>query len=291
MIQSFVGQWLDTDSLHGIMPDPKFRFDETSIDIAKYETEASFAEILNRNLPMTDFIDPNFTFSSIDFVMRNYGFTPQKARGKKLSGAAKRKLQRLEIERGGRHGGLLGQSAILMATANGVDTQPVLRGVWVLENLLGMPPPPPPKNVPALTPDTRGTTTPREMLAAHTKDSACAACHQRIDPVGFVLENFDPVGRWRTEWPGSNTKIDASGTLPDGTEISNAIDFKAWLVDNVDLFSECLAEKLMVYATGRVPNYAEKREIEIIVQKNRRNTNGFRDLVLALIESETFRTK
>ena len=88
---------------------------------------------------------------------------------------------------------------------------------------------------------------------------------------------------------GTATKIDASGTLPDGTEIENAIAFKAWLVDNIDLFSECLAEKLMIYATGRVPNYAEKREIEIIVQKNRGNANGFRDLVLALIASESFR--
>ena len=291
MIQSFVGQWLDTDSLHGIMPDPKFNFDETSIDIAKYETEAFFTEILKQNLPMTDFIDPDFTFSSIGFVMRNYGFTPRQAKGKRLSTANKRKLQRLEIERGGRYGGLLGQSAILTATANGVDTQPVIRGVWVLENILGTPPPEPPKNVPALTPDTRGTTTPREMLTAHTNAVSCAGCHQRIDPVGFVLENFDPVGRWRTEWPGAAARIDASGTLPDGTEIKNAIEFKAWLVDNIDLFSECLAEKLMTYATGRVPNYTEKREIEEIVRENRKNGNGFRDLVLALIESETFRTQ
>lgn len=292
MIQSFVGQWLATDTLQGIMPDPKFRFDETSLDIAKYETEAFFTEILAQNLPMTDFIDPDFTFSSVDFVMRNYGFTPPKYLGKKLSGAARSKLQRLEIERGGRYGGLLGQSAILTATANGVDTQPVVRGVWVLENIIGMPPPPPPKNVPALTPDTQGTTTPREMLAAHTKDAACAICHQSIDPVGFVLENYDPVGRWRTEWPGKTAApIDASVTLPDGTEVQNAIEFKAWLVDNIDLFSECLAEKLMIYATGRVPNYAEKREIEKIVKENRENGNGFRDLVLALIESETFRTR
>jgi len=291
MIQSFVGQWLDTDSLHGIMPDPKFNFDETSIDTAKYETEAFFTEMLTKNLPMTDFIDPDFTFSSIGFVMRNYGFTPQKAKGKKLSSVAKQKLQRLEIERGGRHGGLLGQSAILTATANGVDTQPVIRGVWVLENILGTPPPEPPMNVPALTPDTQGTTTPREMLRAHTNSASCAGCHQRIDPVGFVLENFDPVGRWRSEWPGAAGRIDASGTLPDGTEIKNAIEFKAWLVDNIDLFSKCLAEKLMTYATGRLPNYAEKREIEEIVKENSKNRNGFRDLVLALIESETFRTQ
>lgn len=292
MIQSFVGQWLDTDTLRGIMPDPKFNFDETSIDIAKYETEAFFTEILTKNLPITDFIDPDFTFSSIGFVQRNYGFTPSKYLGKNLKSAAKQKLQRLEIERGGRHGGLLGQSAILTATANGVDTQPVVRGVWVLENILGTPPPEPPENIPALTPDTQGTITPREMLAAHTSDAACAGCHQHIDPVGFVLENYDPVGRWRTEWPGKTaTTIDASVTLPDGTEIENAIEFKAWLLDNIDLFSKCLAGKLMTYATGRVPNYAENREIEEIVKKNRENDDGFRDLVLALIESETFRTQ
>ena len=290
MIQNFVGQWLDTDSLHGIMPDPKFNFDEKSIDVAKYETEAFFTEMLKQNLPMTDFIDPDFTFSSIHFVMRNYGFTPPKARGKKLSSAAKHKLQRLKIERGTRYGGLLGQSAIFTATANGVDTQPVMRGVWVLENILGIPPPEPPKNVPALTPDTQGTTSPREMLVAHTKQASCAVCHQHIDPVGFVFENYDPVGRWRTEWPGVATTIDASGKLHDGTEIKNAIEFKAWLVDNIDLFSICLAEKLMTYATGRVPNYSEKSEIKMIVKENKENGNGFRDLVLALIASETFRT-
>lgn len=291
MIQSFVGQWLDTDSLDGIMPDPKFNFDQSSIDLAEYETKRFFAEILTRNLPMTDFIDPNFTFSSIGFVQRNYGFTPPGAQGKKLSAAANRKLQRLEIERGGRYGGLLGQSSILMATANGVDTQPVIRGVWMLENILGMPPPEPPKNVPALTPDTQGSTTPRELLSAHTADAACAGCHKHIDPIGFVFENYDPVGRWRTEWPGANAKIDASGVLPDGTEIKDATEFKAWLVDNIDLFSECIAEKLMIYATGRVPNYAEKIEIAEIVRSNRENEEGFRDLILALIESQTFRSR
>ena len=95
-----------------------------------------------------------------------------------------------------------------VTTANGVDTQPVLRGVWVLDNILGMPSPPPPNNVPALTPDTAGAKTPRELLAAHTKEPSCAVCHKRIDPFGFVLENFDPVGRWREEWPKSHTPIE-----------------------------------------------------------------------------------
>jgi len=293
MIQSFVGQWLGTRSLHGIMPDPKFRFDRSSVDMAKFETERFFTEMLIENRPMTDFIDPDFTFSSVAFIQRNYGFTPPFAlkKGKEMSDKEKQRQRRIEIDRGGRYGGLLGQSAILMATANGVDTQPVIRGVWVLENILGTPPPEPPKNVPALTPDTRGTSTPREQLTAHTSEPACASCHRRIDPLGFMLENFDPVGRWRSKWPGTKTTIDPSGLLPDGTAVKDVSEFKAWLVDNIDLFSTCLAEKLMTYATGRVLNYAEKHEIERIVKENHEAGNGFRDLLLALVESKTFRTQ
>ncbi len=291
MIQSFVGQWLDTKKLNEIMPDPKFNFDEESTAIARRETERFFVEMLAQNLPMTDFIDPNFTFSTVSFVQRNYGFTPEfaRAKGKDLTTDERKRFQKIEIERGGRYGGLLGQSAILMATANGVDTEPVHRGVWVLENILGTPPPPPPKDIPALTPDTRGTTTPRELLAAHTEHASCFGCHQRIDPIGFVLENYDPVGRWRKEWPNSGATIDSAAVLPDGTEITNAIDFKAWLVENIDLFSVCVSEKLLTYATGRVPNYAERHAIKEIVKKNRENGQGFRDLVLDLIDSPIFR--
>jgi hypothetical protein len=293
MIRSFVGQWLDTKLLPGIMPDPKFNFDDEAVGLARQETETFFAEILRKNLPMTTFVDPDFTFSTIAFCQRNYGFTPPVAtgQGKNIAPEELTRFQRLAIDRGGRYGGLLGQAAILMATANGVDTQPVIRGAWVLENILGMPSPPPPKNVPALTPDTRGAKTPRELLAAHTQESSCALCHARIDPVGFVLENYDPVGRWREKWPGTEAAIDPSGTLPDGTAVKDPAEFKAWLVANIDIFSTCLAEKLMTYATGRVPNYAEQREIEKIVKANREAGQGFKDLVLDLIDSRTFRAR
>lgn len=293
MIQRFVGQWLDTATLHGIMPDPKFNFSETSVELAKRETERFFLEMLIQDLPMTDFIDPDFTFSTISFIQSNYGFTPKIAKqlGAKLDAKERQRFMKINLDRGGRHGGLLGQAAIMMATANGVDTQPVIRGVWVLENILGMPPPPPPKNVPALTPDTQGSTTPREQLSAHTEATACAGCHRRIDPIGFGLENYDPVGRWRTEWPGIGTRIDPAGVLPDGTAILDAAEFKAWLLKNIDLFSTCLAEKLMTYATGRVLNHAERREIASIVKTNHQNGNRFRQLLLNLIDSKTFRTR
>ena len=129
------------------------------------------------------------------------------------------------------------------------------------------------------------------MLAAHMGDASCASCHKLIDPIGFMLENFDPVGNWRELWPKIDVPIDSTGVLPDGTQINDITDFKAWLVFNIDLFSMCISEKLMTYATGRVPNYAERHEIEKIVKENHRNGNGFRDLFLALITSETFRTK
>lgn len=290
MVQSFTSQWLDTNLLPQIMPDPVFKFSEGEIKMAEREVEHFFTEILTNNRPMTDFIDPDFHYTSPQFAKDNYQYPIDLEAGSAYA-SNKSEMQKLPLPRGGRFGGLLAQSAVMTATANGVDTQPVLRGVWVLENIIGNPPPEPPKNVPALTPDTRGATTPRELLAAHMADKACASCHRRIDPVGFMLENFDPVGNWREMWPKVDKPIDSTGILPDGTQINDITDFKAWLVDHIDLFSQCLSEKLMTYATGRVPNYAERHEIAQIVKQNHANGNGFRDLFFALVTSKTFRTK
>lgn len=285
LVRIFTEQWLDTRLLSEIMPDARFKFQPNDEKSAKAEVEHFFFEILKENRPMTDFIDPDFTWTSARIAKNVYGL--KKGFDKKKANV----VHRVELLRGGRFGGLLGQSAVMMATANGVDTQPVLRGVWVLENILGSPVPPPPNAVPPITPDTTGAKTPRELLRMHTSQPSCAGCHRKIDPVGVVLENFDPVGRWREKWPNIEETIDASATLPDGTEIHDVVDFKLWLVQNIDQFSECLATKLMSYATGRVPNYSERKEIAAIVEANHQTGNGFRDLVLALIESETFRTK
>ncbi|MCH2387452.1 MAG: DUF1588 domain-containing protein [Opitutales bacterium] len=290
MIQSFTSQWLDTRLLPGIMPDPVFKFTAGEIIIAEQEVEHFFTEMLTKNLPMTDFIDPNFHYTSPQFAKDNYQY-PIEISYDDPWDRSKFEIQKLPLTRGGRFGGLLAQSAIMTATANGVDTQPVLRGVWVLENILGTPPPEPPKSVPALTPDIRGAKTPREMLAAHMADQACTGCHSRIDPIGFMLENFDPVGNWRERWPEVDSPIDSTGVLPDGTLINDITDFKAWLVDHIDLFSQCLSEKLMIYATGRVPNYLERHEIAQLVQENHERGNGFQDLLLSLITSDIFRTK
>lgn len=289
LVEAFTGQWLDTRELSSIMPDPKFKFAEREINIAKAEVELFFTEMIKANRPVRDFIDPDFTYTAPYFGDRIYKMDQLRSWDEKKKQSVR--IQRFEIPRGSRYGGLLGQSAIMMTTANGVDTQPVLRGVWVMENILGMAPPEPPEDVPALTPDTQGTTTPREMLAAHTQEPACANCHQHIDPLGFVLENFDPVGQWRDYWPGTDQRIDATGVLPDGTEVRDVSDLKRWLVDHEELFAKNLAEKLMVYGTGRALNYVERKEVEQIVKQNVQANEGFRDLILDLVASETFQTK
>ena len=294
-VRRFTGQWLDLNLLDDIMPDARLKFSAEDQLRAREEVETFFVEMLNKNRPMTDFIAPDFAHTSASIGQKIYGLNS------KLFKPKNKALQRVAIDRNGRHGGLLGQAGILMATANGVDTQPVVRGVWVLENILGDPPPPPPKAVPALTPGTAGAKTPRELLKAHASEASCAGCHRKIDPIGFALENFDAVGRWRETYAVWSTnpkgkaismagpRIDATGMLPDGTQISDVVDLKKWIVANIDQFSRCVSKKLMTYATGRELSYAERKEIASIVVSNHNNKNGFRDLLLQLINSQSFR--
>lgn len=293
LIRSFMNQWLDLDSLDQIMPDSRFGFSEADKASAKKEAESLFLRIVQENLPIHEFITPSKTYVSPDFIHRVYGVT--KIDGKRFSEIDEKEVgipAWTRIDPNGRFGGLLGMSAVMTATANGVDTQPVLRGVWVLENILGQPTPEPPKDVPALTPDTASATNPRELLALHTDENSCSACHRRIDPFGFALENFDPVGKWRDVWPKTDgARINASVTLWDGTPITGPVDLKHWLARNIRPFAECLSYKLLTYATGRVPNYAERAEISKIVDAHLKSGAGFRNLLLDLIASKTFRTR
>lgn len=284
-VVDFTEQWLGTRLLADIMPDGMFKFTKTDQKNAKLEVENFFAEILRENRPLRDFIDPDFTWTSPRIAKNIYELNQEFDKQKVNN------LQRISLPRGGRFGGLLGQSAVMMATANGVDTQPVLRGVWVLDNLLGSPPPPPPNAVPPITPDTNGAKTPRELLTLHTEDMTCAMCHHRIDPLGIVLENFDPVGRWRDRWPNGGMPIDSRVVMPDGTELKDVVDLKKWMLLHLDQFGLCVAEKLMTYATGRQMNYRERSELEGIVRHHLSQDAGFRDLVLDLIASPVFAAK
>ncbi len=298
MVVDFTEQWLQTRLLPEIMPDEAFAFGPEEVAAAKAEAERFFYDMVAHNRPLADFIDPPFLLTTPGFASEIYGYEAPAGEGGDQNGSAaapprggRERVERLPIPRGGRIGGLLGMSAVMTATANGVDTQPVLRGAWFVEHLLGTPLPPVPSDVPALTPDTRGATTPRELLSAHTEAADCRGCHAHIDPIGFALENFDPVGRWRDTWPGIEAPIEPGGVLPDGTEIAGFVDLKRWLAGNIEIFGHCLAEKLIIYATGRAPSYAEKQEIDAIVDRVIEEQGGFRDLLLALVESRTFRTR
>ena len=297
--EDFTSQWLDTKLLDTLMPDSsllKNYNDNYRLSIQE-EAIKTFQYILTENQPLTDFISPDYLFTNPTIGWEIYEleqFKPaEKAKPKRGKLGP---LKHVSIPKGTRRGGLLGMPAVMLATANGVDTQPVLRGVWMLENIIGRPPPEPPNSVPALSPDLSGANTLRERLNAHMADASCASCHEDIDPVGFVLENFDAVGRWRTEYPAATSKgkglpVDATGVLPEGTPLKDVTDLKQWLEEHPEYFSNCLAEKLMIYATGRAMNHGEKRLIESIVEENIVRGNRFEDLLIELVQSEVFRAR
>lgn len=311
-VSNFTGQWLSTRALADIMPDPRlFRSQEifTRIFTSAHrnamidETEMLFDEILVENHPIETFIDPGFSFRSAR-LNDMYGATLES-----------QQMQRVAFPKGTRQGGIIGLASVMMATANGVDTHPVHRGVWLLENVLGQPTPSPPPDIPAIAPDTSGTITMREQLLAHQADPSCARCHERIDPLGFVMENFDPVGRWREHYPiydepadgareletefysnqGKASRygpaIDPSAIMPDGTTLNDVTDLKRYLLEHDSLFAHCLTEKLLVYATGRELGFGDRRVVEEIVKNLDKNGRGFTDLIVAVTLSESFRTR
>jgi hypothetical protein len=303
-IESFLGQWLGLDELENLVPDANlfesprtFKYTDAEKDAYVQEAHMVFREILDDNRPIEDFIDPDFTYTTGAVAKFIYDLPEFKTSSKNDN----KTMQRISLERGGRFGGVLGMAGIMTATANGVDTQPVLRGVWALENILGSPPPPPPDAVPALTPDTTKAESPREMFAAHMGEESCAGCHKKIDPIGFVLESFDPIGRWRTEYPPvrtSSTKkteisipVETNGKLTDGTVLKDITDLKAYLRNDISPFAECISEKLLTYATGRSMSYSDHKLIKHTVTEIREQRGGFQDLVIALVNSDSFRTK
>ncbi len=301
----FTRQWLTIQSNENLMPDARLgKFSNRHRKTIQAEAAATFWHIWDKNLPVTDFIQPNFVFTDAEVGWDIYALEQLKPDGAKKRDKKKRnKLAMYEIQRDGIRGGLLSMASVMMATANGVDTQPVLRGVWVLENILGSPPPEPPDAVPALTPNTSSATTVKQRLAAHMNEQSCAVCHRDIDPLGFALESFDPVGRWREHYPifgedadGKTTKregqvVQSAGVLPNGTELTDVRDLKQWIADNPEIFANCLAQKLLTYATGRKLNFRERKIVAEIVKDQTKNNLRFRELVQALVQSEVFRTK
>ena len=188
-------------------------------------------------------------------------------------------------------------AGVLTVSANGVDTSPVTRGVWVLENILGIYPPPPPDEVPALDADVSGATTIREKLAKHSEDKTCFVCHRKMDPLGFALETFDPIGRWREKYPKPKgkapaSKIDPSGKLPSGETFADFAGLKKTLLaSRRDLFARNLIEKLLTYTTGRHMVPVDQHEIDDILERVKAHDYGLRTMVMEVLTSKIFRSR
>ena len=256
----------------------------------KTETRLFVADTLKHNRPIRHLLGSRSTFVN-GSLARHYGLT-------NVTGNA---FQKVVFPAGIRRTGLLGHASVLTATANGVETSPVVRGVWVLENILGTPPSPPPPDVPPIEPDTRGAATIREQLAKHRSVAACADCHAKIDPWGFALEFYDPIGGYREHYPiiredgriseRQGKRVDGSGELPGGGFIQNDDGLRAELLEREDLFARNLVRKFLTHATGRELTFRDNAEVDQITQEVIKSGYGFRDLVSACLASRIFHNR
>ena len=276
-VQNFIRVWLNLDHIGEMPVSTDFvSFFRDNIDAAmRAETEMFFRHILDKNLPPREFLSANYAFLNRDLAL-HYGLPP-------LEGLQLRQVSLPKAERGG----LLTQASFLTASANGVDTSPVVRGVYVQQKLLGYTPPPPPPDVPLIEPDASGAKTIREQLAMHRENATCASCHQKIDPYGFALENFNAIGGWR-EGYSKEHKIDPSGDLPTGEKFKSVTDFRALLIAKHEQFTRSLTEKLLTYALARSPEFTDRTVIDGIVKDISANQGGFKDLVRAVVLSDSF---
>ncbi|EMI20691.1 secreted protein containing DUF1592 [Rhodopirellula maiorica SM1] len=275
-IENFAGQWLQLRNLDGVNPDKRQfpEFDDEMRQWMRRETLTFVAAVMRGNLPVTTLLDGKFSYMN-EKLAKFYGI-------KGVSGSDFRKVSLDGTPRGG----LLTHASVLTVTSNPTRTSPVKRGKWILDNLLNTPPPPAPPNVPELDKGKLSGTL-RERMEQHRDNPACAACHNMMDPLGFALENFDAIGQWRTR-DGGDT-IDASGKLPDGTEFSGVDDLRKLLSSQrSEQFVRCLAEKMLIYATGRGTEYYDKCAIDTIVHDLKDNQYRFAYLIVAIIESEPF---
>ena len=280
LVNDFLDSWLTLRDLGSTPPDRKDFGAYYHYDLGtamREETRLFTRYLLDEDKSVTHFLDADFTFVNKPLA-RMYGIREPKGSG----------FERVSLE-DGRRGGLLGQASILTVTANGIETSPVVRGVWLLENILGTPPTPPPPDVEPLDPDVRGATTIREQLMKHRNNVACNDCHRRIDPLGFALENYDPIGRWRVNYD-KQQPVDASGELPGGKAFQNVIGLKSILVDQRELFTRALTNRMLAYATGRHIEPSDRPQVDAIIQQLEADGNGLKRLVELVVLSRPFRS-
>jgi hypothetical protein len=289
-VKDFASEWLDLSLIDFTQPDRRmFRdFDQIVQQSMLDETHAFLQQMLDDDLSVRRLIKADETF-----------LNNRLARYYRIDGVDGDELRPVSLKPDShRGGGVLTQGAILKVTANGTNTSPVIRGIWVSERLLGLDIPAPPTNVPAIEPDIRGAKTIREMHAKHRSDPSCAGCHVKIDPPGFALENYDPTGRWRDRYLVGNGRriargpvIDASYDLPDGRHFENVDEFQQLVAATPQTLAANVVSKLITYGTGAPITFADRRDVERIIAESSEADFGFRSLITNVATSQVFLTK
>jgi Protein of unknown function (DUF1592)/Protein of unknown function (DUF1588)/Protein of unknown function (DUF1585)/Protein of unknown function (DUF1587)/Protein of unknown function (DUF1595)/Cytochrome C oxidase, cbb3-type, subunit III len=281
LVSNFAGQWLHLRNLESITPDLRLfpDFDDNLRQAFRRETELLFEGVLREDRSVLDLLKSDHTYLN-ERLARHYGIPH-------VYGSH---FRRVPVEEGGVRGGLLRQGSILMVTSYATRTSPVIRGKWILENILGTPPPPPPADIPALKDNTVSSTlSVRERLAEHRRNVACAGCHKLMDPAGFALENFDAVGRWRALEEGK--PIDSTGGLPDGSKFDGVTGLEEGLLKRPELFVGTLAEKLLTFALGRGVESHDAPAVRKIVRDARSTNYRFSSLIVGIATSPPFQMR
>jgi hypothetical protein len=293
MVQRLADQWLQMNQIDFTDPDQRLypRWDLHLRDSSLAETREFLNAAFRDNMPAKDLIQSDYTYANARMAS-HYG-------ANEIAPIVGEEMRKVSFLPGAHRGGVLTHASVLKVSADGTTTNPILRGLWVKRHLLDQHPPPPPPGIPAVEPDIRGARTIRDMIALHKKSSSCASCHAHIDPYGLALEAFDPVGRWRTSYTVLDEKaprgarqghaVDPSGVLPDGTTFQSVRELRQALAAEPDLIASAILRKLTAYATGHAVEFADRPEIEAILNQTRAQGHRCQDLLHALIQSPLFR--
>jgi hypothetical protein len=290
--KEFTNQWLMLFELNSTTPDGKLypEYDDILHQSLPLESYAFVRELIANDLPVTNIVDSDFTFLN-SRLARHYG----------IAWNGKRGMQRVNLEPNSKRGGIITQASVMKVTANGTTTSPIVRGVWMLERIMGQHVPPPPANVPAVEPDIRGAISIRDQLNKHRDLESCAACHVKIDPPGFALESFDVIGGWRDKYrivegnkrrkSNDGPAIDPSHRLHSGESFQNIDELKQLLIRDPKKLARNMASKFVTYATGAAPTFADRESLDKIVEATEPSQFGVRTLLHEVIQSPLFRNK
>jgi hypothetical protein len=280
LAENFAGQWLEIRNLDSIKPDPQKFPDWTPElrDAFKTETRMFFDAILRENRPVSDFLTARYTYLN-EFLAKYYG----------IGGVTGPDFRRVDLTTDQR-GGVLSQGSVLAVSSYPTRTSVVIRGKYVLQNILGTPPPPPPPNVPPLDESAVGTSASlRQQMEAHRANAICASCHSRMDPLGFGLENYDAVGKWRTT--DGKFPVDSSGVLPDGHSFSTPAEMRQVLAGMLPQFTHTLTQKMLTYALGRGIQRYDRTTVQDISSRVEASGYGFQTLVMEVVHSLPFQSR